>query len=126
MAKKKIDSREKGKRFERELARRFREYGYEDARRTAQYCGKTGDASDVLGLPGIHVEAKHCEKMTLYDWMAQAKHDAHENGKGLLPAVFHKRNNHAILVTMELPDFMQIYREFEVNKALEEGENNGC
>lgn len=65
-------SREKGKRFERKLASIFREYGY-DARRTAQYCGNTGDASDVVGLPGIHIECKHVEKMSLYDWMAQAK-----------------------------------------------------
>ena len=42
-------SRDKGARFERSLASKFREYGY-DARRTAQYCGKTGDASDVVGL----------------------------------------------------------------------------
>lgn len=124
MAKKKIDSREKGKRFERELARRFREYGYDDARRTAQYCGNTGDASDVVGLPGIHVEAKAQETMRLYDWMAQAKHDAAESGKGLLPAVFHKRNNHAVLVTMELPDFMTVYREYELNMA-EESESDG-
>lgn len=64
--------RDKGKRFERLLASRFREYGF-DARRTAQYCGNTGDASDVIGLPGIHVEAKHVERMQLYEWMAQAK-----------------------------------------------------
>ena len=119
---KKIDSREKGKRFERELARRFREYGYEDARRTAQYCGNTGDASDVVGLPGIHVEAKHVETMRLYDWMAQAKHDAEVGGEGRLPAVFHKKNNHAILVTMELDSFMQIYREWEAEEALRERE----
>lgn len=64
--------RDKGKRFERLLASRFREYGL-DARRTAQYCGNTGDASDVIGLQGIHVEAKHVERMQIYEWMAQAK-----------------------------------------------------
>ena len=53
-----IRSKDKGKRFERQLASRFREYGY-DAKRTAQYCGNTGDAADVIGLPGIHIEAKH-------------------------------------------------------------------
>lgn len=45
----KINSREKGARFERELARTFRDYGYTGSRRTAQYCGNTGDASDVVG-----------------------------------------------------------------------------
>lgn len=103
-------SREKGKRFERKLASIFREYGYE-ARRTAQYCGNTGDASDVVGLPGIHIEAKAQEKMCLYDWMAQAKRDA--EGSENLPAVFHKKNNAEILVTMELKDFMKIYKGLE-------------
>ena len=41
----KINSREKGARFERELARTFRDYGYTGSRRTAQYCGNTGDAA---------------------------------------------------------------------------------
>ena len=96
-------SRDKGKRFERSLASRFREYGY-NARRTAQYCGNTGDASDVVGLPGIHVEAKHVEAMRLYEWMAQAIRDAEAGGKGNLPAVFHKKNNADILVTMRFED----------------------
>lgn len=60
-----INSKQKGKRFELELSRKFREYGYTASRRTAQYCGNTGDASDVVGLPGIHVEAKHQERMQL-------------------------------------------------------------
>ena len=53
-----VNSKQKGARFERLLASKFREYGY-DARRTAQYCGNTGDASDVVGLNGLHIEAKH-------------------------------------------------------------------
>lgn len=119
---KKINSKQKGARFERELAGRLREYGY-DTRRTAQYCGNTGDASDVVGLPGLHIEAKRCEQMRLYDWMAQAKRDAAAGGKNALPAVFHRKNNAEILVTMELPDFMNLYREFEAGfdlKAREE------
>lgn len=101
-----VNSKEKGKRFERALARLLREHGY-TARRTAQYCGNTGDASDVVGLPGIHIEAKHQEKMELYKWMEQAKRDS--AGTGNLPAVFHKKNNASILVTMEFADFMRIY-----------------
>lgn len=108
-----VNSKKKGARFERELAGIFRDYGYKEARRTAQYCGNTGDASDVVGLPLIHVEAKHQEQMRLYDWMDQAKRDAAANRTGKLPAVFHKKNNHKILVTMELDDWMQIYREYQ-------------
>lgn len=112
-----VNSKQKGARFERLLASKFREHGY-DARRTAQYCGNTGDASDVVGLPYLHIEAKHQEQMRLYDWMDQAKHDAAP--KGDIPAVFHKKNNAAILVTLELDDFMTIYKEYEASRALEE------
>ena len=104
-----MNSRAKGARFERLLASKLRDYGY-DARRGQQYCGANGDA-DVIGLPGIHIEAKHQERMMLYDWMAQAKHDA--GGTGKIPAVFHKKNNCSILVTTEMDDFMIIYKGWE-------------
>jgi Holliday junction resolvase len=112
----KINSKQKGARFERSLASRFKEYGYE-ARRTAQYCGNTGDASDVVGLPGIHIEAKHQERMQLYEWMAQAKRDS--EGSGKLPVVFHKKNNAEILVTMEFEAFMALYNEWQAGHYLE-------
>lgn len=115
----KINSKQKGARFERQLASKFREYGYDEARRTAQYCGNTGEASDVVGLPLIHVEAKHCEQMRLYEWITQAKRDASASDKNNLPAVFHKKNNHEILVTMTLEDWFCLYREFEAGFNLE-------
>ena len=120
-----VNSKQKGARFERLLASKLREYGYDDARRTAQYCGNTGDASDVKGLRGIHIEAKHAEAMRLYDWMAQAKRDAEAGGEGNLPAVFHKKNNAEILVTMELKDWINLYREWEAGFDLKECEQNG-
>lgn len=111
-----INSREKGARFERTLARIFKGYGY-DAERTAQHCGKNGDAPDVKGLPYIHVEAKHYKKQAFdYEWIDQAKRDAH----GSLPAVFHKTDNHEILVTMTLDDWFTLYREYESSMALTE------
>lgn len=118
-----VNSKQKGARFERLLASRFRDYGYTDSRRTAQYCGNTGDASDVVGLPLIHVEAKHQEKMYLYDWMAQAKRDSAAGGQGKIPVVFHKKNNAEILVTMEFDDWMKIYREFEAGFRMGDEDN---
>ena len=119
-----VNSKQKGARFERHLASRFREYGY-DARRTAQYCGNTGDASDVIGLPGIHVEAKHQERMNLYEWMAQAIRDAEAGGGNALPVVFHKKNNADILVTMRIEDWFNLYREWEAGHDLKAREENG-
>lgn len=117
-----INSKQKGARFERQLASKFRDYGYE-ARRTAQYCGNTGDASDVVGLPGIHIEAKHQERMQLYEWMQQAIRDS--KGTGNIPVVFHKKNNADILVSMRFEDFMEIYKEWEAAQVLKVGEENG-
>lgn len=114
-----VNSKQKGARFERLLASKFREYGY-DARRTAQYCGNTGDASDVVGLNGLHIEAKHQETMRLYDWMAQAKRDAEAGGEGRLPAVFHKKNNASILVTMEFENWMRLFTEWEAGQERKE------
>lgn len=108
-----VNSKQKGARFERQLAALFRSYGY-DAHRTAQYCGSSGDAADVIGLPGIHIEAKHQETMRLYEWMAQARRDSAKSGK--LPAVFHKKNNAPVLVTMELEDWMRLYTEWEAGQ----------
>lgn len=123
-----VNSKQKGARFERQLASKFREHGY-DSRRTAQYCGNTGDASDVIGLPGIHVEAKHQEQMRLYDWMAQAVHDAEAGGGNALPVVFHKKNNACILVTMRLEDWFALYREWEAGTDMKRrgvcGDGNG-
>ena len=105
------NSRQKGARFERTLAAALRDYGYE-CRRGQHYCGTNGDA-DVIGLPGIHIEAKHQERMNLYDWMGQAKRDARQDE---LPAVFHKKNNAEILVSMELADWIKLYREWEAGQ----------
>ena len=109
-----INSKDKGARFERALARIFCNYGYK-SRRTAQYCGNTGEAADVVGLPLIHIEAKHQETMRLYEWMAQAKREAGENE---FPVVFHKKNNAKILVTMELENWMELYKEWEAGEAM--------
>lgn len=106
-----VNSRRKGAEFERTLAKMLRNFGYE-CRRGQQYCGANGDA-DVVGLPGIHIEAKAVERLNLYDAMAQAKRDARE---GELPAVFHKKNRCKVLVTMEIDDFMEIYREWECSQ----------
>lgn len=107
-------SREKGKRFEREVAGFLRDHGY-DCRRGQQYNGADGSA-DVIGLPGIHIEAKHHEQMRLYDWMDQAKREAIA---GELPAVFHRKNHCEMLVTMRAEDFMKVYRECEAGGGFE-------
>ena len=108
--------RDKGARFEREVAGLFKDYGY-NSFRTAQYCGKSGDAADVEGVPGIHIECKHCEKMHLYDWIAQAIRDSRAEGKDNKPVVIHKANYRDVLVTMRFEDWIDLYREWEAGNG---------
>ena len=103
-----MNSRQKGKRGELELAHILKSYGYE-ARRGQQYCGVNGDA-DVIGLPGIHIEVKRVERLDLYGAMEQAERDAREDE---IPAVFTRKNNKYWLVCMRLEDFMEMYKEAE-------------
>lgn len=105
-----VNSRKKGKAYERHVAGLFKSEGYE-ARRGQQYCGANGDA-DVVGVKGIHIECKAVERLNLYDAIAQAKKDA-KNGD--LPVVVHKKNYCKDLVTMEFSEWIKLYREYELN-----------
>ena len=102
-----MNSRAKGARGERELARILRGYGY-DCRRGQQYCGANGDA-DVVGLPGIHIECKRGQRLNIEEAMLQAIRDRRE---GEYPAVFHRKNNGKWMVTMLLDDWQEMYREW--------------
>lgn len=104
-----INSKAKGARFERKLAELLREHGFSDARRGQQYCGANGDA-DVVGLPGIHIEAKAVERLNLDEAMKQSTRDSKGDE---IPVVIHKKNNCKILVTMEFDNFIQMYKECE-------------
>ncbi len=103
-----INSKQKGAKGENELAHKLKEYGY-NARRSVQYNGKDGQA-DVLGLPHIHIECKRVERLNIYDAIDQAKRDAKNGDK---PTVFHRKNRCNWLVTMELDEFMEIYKAYE-------------
>lgn len=102
-------SRDKGKRGERDWALFCRGQGY-DCRRTSQYCGKSGDASDVVGLPGIHIEVKRTERLDLYGAVFQAQRDAMP---GALPIVAHRRNDREWLVVMSAEDWFELFRAWE-------------
>lgn len=111
-------SRDKGARFERTVAGLFKDHGY-DASRTAQHSGKTGQAADVMGVPYLHIECKHSEKMHLYDWIEQVDRDCKAENKGNVPVVIHKANNKPVLVSMHYEDFMKMYKEWESGYAEE-------
>lgn len=100
--------RAKGARGERELAReltRVLDLEKGTVYRSVQYCGKEG-AGDLLGLPGVHIESKRTESLSLYKAMSQAIGDC---GKDI-PIVCHKRNLQQWLVICELRDLVKLSR----------------
>lgn len=99
-------SQVKGKAGELELARLLRSHGYEIERGG---CLSFGERPDLMGLPGIRIEVKRCEKLNLHAAMAQAIRDSARFGDGA-PAVFHRRNNRPWLVTMRLDDWLNLYK----------------
>lgn len=99
-----MNSRQKGARAERELAHKLSEYGFE-CRRGVQYSGLGGE--DVVGLPFVHIEAKNVQKLNLRDAMAQSERDAKEDQT---PVVMHKKDRKPWLVTLNLDDFMTMYK----------------
>ena len=101
------NSRAKGARAERELAKKLSEYGYE-CRRGQQYSGIEGE--DVVGLPHIHIESKAVERLNLREAYEQAKRDAKADQ---IPVVFHKKNRQPWLATLSLDEFMLLYRAWE-------------
>ena len=103
-----VNSREKGRKGEAELAKILREHGYE-ARRGQQFCGANGDA-DVVGLPGYHIECKRVEKLNLEAAIEQSKRDARQ---GEIPIVVHRKNRQEWQVTISLEAFLKIIKAKE-------------
>lgn len=101
-------SRNKGKRGELELAHRLQELGFQDARRSQQYCGSESSA-DVLGVPGVHPEMKRCERLSLYSAYEQAEHDV--AGTEDIPVVFHRRSRKPWLVVMDIESWAKLYKK---------------
>lgn len=111
-----INSKQKGKVGERELANKLKEYGY-DCRRTNQFCGNTGEADDVVGLDYIHIEVKRVEKLNIDTAMEQAERDSKDDK---FPTVFHRKNRKKWLVTMSLEDWIKLYNEYYSSMKLAE------
>ena len=99
-----MNSREKGRRGEVELAKVLREYGYE-ARRGQQYKGGA-DSPDVIGIDGVHIECKRVETLNIEKAMQQSTRDAGDN----VPVVMHRKNGEKWKVTMWLDDWVRFER----------------
>lgn len=101
-----MKSRRKGKLGELEVADLLRENGFKDARRSQQYAGINGD-SDVVGLPGIHIESKRTERLGLWQAVDQAKAEARGSD---IPTVWHRSSRRPWIVILAAKDFLQILK----------------
>ena len=101
-----MNSREKGKRGERQWRDELRANGFQ-ARRGQQFSGSP-DSPDVVcpALPWMHFEVKAVERLNIEDAMEQARRDA----EAKIPVVAHRRNFRPWLVTMDAETFFQFLR----------------
>lgn len=109
--KKRINSKRKGSVGELELVDFLKELGL-NARRTAQFCGKSGDAADVIceELPWVHFECKRVETLSLYVALEQAKRDSAGGEK--LPIVAHRRSRKDWVAILDLAEFVKLARSY--------------
>ncbi len=101
-----INSRDKGKRGERELAAKLSEIFSLECRRGQQFQGGP-DSPDVVGIPGFHFECKRTETFSLYSAMEQATRDCGDN----IPVVAHRRNNKEWVAVIKMDDLIEAARK---------------
>ena len=122
-----INSKNKGRQGEQELARVLNELLGIHARRGQQYCGLEGNADVVLqkqigndnvDIPGLHVECKRVECLSLYEALSQAQRDARE---GEIPVVCHRRNKKPWVIIFELDKLKDVAKWVSSLEDAEDG-----
>ena len=101
-----MNSREKGKRGERQWRDVLRAEGYR-ARRGQQFAGSP-ESPDVIcdDLDWAHFEVKFVERLNVYEAMAQAQRDC----GACIPILSHRRNCWPWLVTITADTFFKFLR----------------
>ena len=104
-----INSREKGKRAEREAAAMLNEnVPNAQARRAQQYSGTEGSADLIAqGLPSLWLEVKQRQSMNLHRVMEESEESCGE----LTPVILHRKNNTDWLVTFKLDDIKLVVEQ---------------
>lgn len=100
-----INSRDKGKRGELEVAEILRDNGFPNARRGQQYKGGV-ESPDVVGMDGIHLEVKRREATEVWGWLEQAEADAGDE----IPVVVHRKNGKKWIAILPFTWFIEIVK----------------
>lgn len=116
--KKKINSRQKGARGEREFAEVLSLAGF-PARRGQQFSGGK-DSPDVVcdTLGYLHFEVKRTQSGNPYKWMEQASRDA---GEVKIPVVAHRRDGQEWLAILTFRDFLRLIKDAKKDVDLVSG-----
>lgn len=103
-----IDSKEKGKRGEREAASVLRLLlDKDDIQRGQQNKGGIDSPDVLIANSSLHAEIKRVERLNIYDAIDQAVRD----GESKVPFVMHRRNKREWLITVRLSDLIAFCRE---------------
>lgn len=99
-----MNSREKGKRGEREWAEKLRALGLK-ARRGAQFSGSPDSPDVVGGWDGTHAEVKRVENLDIPKAVQQAVRDCGAK----VPYVAHRKNGGEWFITIRAEDWFKFY-----------------
>lgn len=105
-------SRDKGKRGEREAAALLRAHGFE-ARRGVQHAGGPDSPDVVHSIPGVHLEVKRTERLSLYAALDQAATDAPD---GAVPVVLHRKSRREWVAILPAAEFLGLLASMEALK----------
>jgi len=114
-----VNIQEKGKRFERRIAKTLSQMFGQDIRRTPNSGGLSlkGDIMTVQEGPlkRFHYELKHHETVKIWDFIKQSQADA---DPGKIPLVIFTRNQADDYVTLKFDDFFNLVKECEDMRLL--------
>ena len=80
--------------------------------------------SDLVDLPGIHIECKFVEKLNVRNAMYQAIEEAKKRRDGM-PAVFWKKSREPWLTIMLTEDWVRLYKMARQPTQKEEDQEEG-
>jgi hypothetical protein len=107
-------SKRKGAAGEREAAEKLNEVLGTRFHRGRQYHGGP-DSPDLAGdLPGLHVEVKRCERLSLYKALTQARQDASVTQ---VPAVMHRANGKPWVIVVQVEDLIRLLDVVDEQRA---------
>lgn len=104
-----MNSKRKGNTGEREVLQKLIDAGIPAQRNDQTFVGGVDNpdiSASICGIP-LHVEVKRKERISIYEAMHQATHDA--NGHAL-PIVLYRKNREKWLAIMPLDDLLNIIK----------------